>query len=208
MKLTKQILFRFLVLVRVKIMNLDLFKRKYSFQKLIIFGVVFILFIYIGLTFHNGSNGSDFKTWYEVGNAAKEKMNIYARFTTGHVFYLPFFSIFMIPFTFFSFENASFLFVYLNILFVSIFFLSIFKDFKENIYTKSKKIIAVVLIAFLCLNFLITNFRCGETNIIVLFCIYCGIKFYYERKFSLSAFFLVLSAFKIVPLIFFFFVLF
>ncbi|MCX5781192.1 MAG: glycosyltransferase 87 family protein [Elusimicrobia bacterium] len=189
-------------------MKLDLLKRRYSLKKILILSGIFLLILLFGIIYF--SNSWDFKTFYDIGMLARQKNNIYlASQTTGlFVFYSPFFSILMMLFTFFPERVSACLFFYLNFILMIILFKDLLNDYKEIVDTKRKRMLAIILIYVMVVNFFWLDFHLGQVNFIVCFLTILGIRLYYEKKYGLSAFCLVLSTFKVVPLIFFFFVLF
>ncbi|MCX5781194.1 MAG: glycosyltransferase family 87 protein [Elusimicrobia bacterium] len=189
-------------------MNLNLLSRKISLKtSLFILGGL-ILIYFLGIFY--GMNNYDFKTVYDYSTFARLKLNIYAATsTTGcYCYYLPFFSILMIPFTFLQMQIASLVFFYLNIILLTILIANLLNDFKLVINTNRKKAVVILLMFLMIFPFLTDNIRLGQVDLILCFLGYFGLKYYYEKKLGLSAFCFAISGFKIITLIYFFFVLF
>ncbi|MCX5781193.1 MAG: glycosyltransferase 87 family protein [Elusimicrobia bacterium] len=189
-------------------MNLKVFNKNFTTKSIFVCAGILILMVILGLVY--GTKSRDFKTFYDIGVFARLKMNIYAASpTTGFfVFYMPFFSILMIPWTFFPERYSSFVFFNLNFIILIILFIVLLGDFKKNIDSIEKKTIAILIILLMLFDFIWLGIRIGQVDLIVCCLIILGIRLFYEEKFGISAFCLALSGFKVVPLIFLFFVLF
>lgn len=91
-----------------------------------------VAFLLLSVLFLKRAN--DFRTFYDIGIFARSRADIYqASPTTGmYVFYFPFFSLCMLPWTFVPVKIATVLFIFFNFLLVIFFFWDFSKTFQVS----------------------------------------------------------------------------
>lgn len=143
--------------------------------------------------------GNDFLTFYETGQLALDGQNVYQRTpTTGmYVFYLPFFSVLMIPFTILPFYPSAVIWFGIKVYGLFKFYGSYLKTLPHNLNTEKKWMRYVPII--ICLAFFNNEFRLGQVNTFVFLLIMASFYTLREGKVKLSSFLFTISCIKITP---------
>jgi hypothetical protein len=148
--------------------------------------------------------GNDFETFHDIGKFALSRLNIYAPSpTTGmYVFYLPYFSLLMIPFAFFPVSLAAGAWFLLK----CAGFYKTYHFYRKLILQEAPQILLkwwIVLIPFvLMVNPINSDFRLGQVNSFVHFLIIASFFLLKSKKIALSSLCFVISCIKVTPLIF------
>ena len=148
--------------------------------------------------------GNDFETFYDIGKFALSKMNIYAPSpTTGmYVFYLPYFSLLMIPFAILPFSLAAGAWFLLK----CVGFYRIYHFYRDSIQKEADKdhfAWWLILLPFIfIINPINADFRLGQVNSFVHFLIIASFFLLKKNRYALSSMCFVISCIKVTPLIF------
>lgn len=167
---------------------------------LIIIGVLISFYGYQCIT-----KGNDFMSFYDIGNYALRRENIYqpSRLTGMPVFYMPYFSILMIPFALLPLYWSALVWFLLK----PVCYKRIFNYYRSGIVKHLQEVDGLYRRLILLLPFIIMinsineDFKLGQVNIFIHFFLLSSVFLLENRKWA-SAFLYVLSCIKMTPLIF------
>jgi hypothetical protein len=145
--------------------------------------------------------GNDFWTFHDIGIFALQRADIYAASpTTGmYVFYLPHFSLLMMPFGILPVDFAAIIWFALKIASLYLFF----KFVRSRLDPEQKKSFWIALVPMLLLvNPLNSDFRLGQVNLFVHLALVASYFALTQSRRVLAAFLFVIACIKVTPLIF------
>lgn len=145
--------------------------------------------------------GNDFLAFYDLGKMSLEKVgHVYdpTPSTGMWVFYLPHFSLLMMPWALMPFSISAGLWFWFKLGLLT----QITRLFSlwSSRCSKRERILHVALPLLVCTNFLNNDFRLGQVNLIVHALMIFSFVTLLARKHMLSSFLFVLSSFKVTPL--------